>query len=140
MDHDFYIYLSSEDNIKILTNNTPERFTTLLEREFTLHGDWSCAVTEVNLQSLFKGQTPANICICCDICADTFVYGDQKQILRRVGIFPFQLIRKYDFRNPYYVQVIKRQFNNITVTVLDENLQPSGLEGEIDMVIRFHKL
>lgn len=139
-DTEFYIYLSSMDSLQYFERNKPDKFIVFLLREYELNGNWSCGLSEIVYRPTFLRPTrPKYLCVCVDICEDSFVSDNKAQILRKMCVLEDTERIAIYFTNPIYCKVIKRTFESIFVTVFDEQLQLSTLEEEISLTLHFKK-
>ena len=146
--NNFYIYLSSKNNMTPFTTNTPQMFNTLLLKDFNLHGHYECALIEITITGKFKEKekqqkTVDNLCVYCDVVDYSFRKGHMKQILRKLPEMNFKVDEKQKYfllTSPYYLKVIKTQLNTILITLLDDDLDLSGVIGCVDLVLHFRKI
>ena len=134
-----YFHLSDKDSINLYPNNTPDKFTVFLLKNYTLPGVWECALTSIMTENTFGGATPQILSICVDICEESFVGGETKQILERIPV-QSKYAQFIQITNPCYLKVIKREFSLINVTVLDENLEYSKLTGATSLTLHLKKV
>ena len=136
---DNYLFISNRDSVKHFPSNKPDYFVTSLEQDFCLKGNWKVAITDITINQRFTDVKPDHLCILLDICEPTFVRGHYKQILRRVYLNADNIFHA-TFSRPYFVNVNVQRFKNITVTVLNDNLELCKLEGDIFFTLRLKKV
>ena len=134
-----YFHLSDKDSINLYPENMPDKFTVFLLKNYTLPGLWHCGLTSVIIENTFAGATPRNLSFCVDICEESFVGGETKQILERIPV-QNKYAQFIQVSNPGYLKVIKRDFSLIHVAVLDEILNYSKLTGAISLTLHLKKV
>lgn len=140
MHEEFFLFLSSVDS-KHYRGNTPDNFTVQLSREIQLEGNWTCALTEISFKSNFSGtHVPSALNVCTNICDDSCVGDYNIQILRRIPVLYMNSSVQHLYTVPYFIPVVKNNFNNITVYITDENLNSPSIESEVLCTIQLKKL
>ena len=134
-----YFHISNRDSTNIYPENRPDNFNVFLLKNYVFPGVWECGLISIIMENKFSGTPPHTISICVDICDDSFIKGMSKQILQRIPVADkdTQFIQ---FTRPCYTKVIKRDFNSLCVTVLDENLKFSTLTGDINLTLHVRKV
>jgi hypothetical protein len=107
---DFYIHMSSNDSIKYYPESDSSNFTIHLPDEIELHGQWECALAEIDLPV----NPRKDLIICCDIVESGVILGKKLPVLRRV----FKKNKFTEFINRFYVPVIRSSFRTICIYVL----------------------
>ena len=134
-----YFHLSNKDTPQVYSLNRPDLFKVYLLKNFNLSGLWECGLINVTFENNFPDASPKNLAICVDICEDSFVQGQTKQILERIPVLD-SAVQFVQFSRPCYLKVIKRQFSSVTISVLDQQLDYSKLSGDIHLTLHLKKV
>ena len=119
--------------------NKPNCFRIQLNKQVQLDGYWTIALTEFTTESWNSNKKSQEVFICCEMCENTFVGGQDMPLLRRVYLGEKQetnIINKL----PYYVPVEIGQLQQICIYITDRagNLV-SFLDGPVGVTLHFKK-
>ena len=124
-----YLYLSYKDSLSVLPSNIPSDFTTILPDTYNLKGGYQVALVEI----LYNGSPlVGKFTVHSDIC-DTSIYkGSHYRLLRLipVGVQSFNSLWI-----PQYIDITSSVIKSIRITVLDYDLKPVKIEGELTCLL-----
>ena len=110
-----YIYAQSDASTLVYPENNTLRFIIKLPKRLRLHGNWSCALCEVNLPPLVVTSRDTRaayiqVYLCTTLCSDSAVNGTFSPMLRRL-ILNDREQRKglnVQFQSLFYIPVIQK--------------------------------
>lgn len=112
----YYIHLSSDACLDVYNDNTGNAFKNRLSRPLSLTGDWSVAVTELEIRPMTKGY----ICVCIDIVSPSHVGGNQLPLARRIYPHLTASNNIYLYTRPYYIPLTNKFIEDIGVYLTDD--------------------
>lgn len=114
---DFYLYLSSSDNVQIFTENQPHNFHCVLEDGVFLEGKYECALTDICYYSeerINYTLMSRPIYLLTNFVKNSFTPVGNAPILRRFYLDDFQLVDSS--RNRSYITI--PEYHDVSVTSL----------------------
>ena len=81
---------------------------------------------------------PQYICLLSNIGGTSYIEGNYRSILRKIPILGHTKITKV-FSAPYYFDVNLDKISNIQFSVVNENLNPSIIQGELSFVLHLKR-
>ena len=103
-----YVYVSSQDSVKLYPDNTAKEFLHEIVQPIYLDGKWSCALVDTNIWQL-SGD---GIIVCCDVVQNSSVHGKNISILNIIS-------ESGPIVNPYYIPVTRNDISRIRISLLN---------------------
>jgi len=119
MKRDFYIVLSSNNNLKNFPKNKSNSFFTLLPHEFQLSQNFRLALVDLILPPCDSKSQTHVVYISCSLCEPTVTSNSYSNLLRCVAANKSKIVLNERFDNLIYIPLSKYNFQSIEIQFTD---------------------
>lgn len=134
---DSIVYIRSDECDDYFPQNKPFKFKIHLKTPLILKGFWTMALLEFYCSLPSKAKNDSVLHIFCNVCKESILEGELKQILRRIP--PSKRGQwLYSFATPFYLRVAKQEIYEMEFYIETESGELASFLSEPLMItLRF---